>query len=201
MKLGESLSSSLYSVPSCGFCPSCCRCELAQFLVFNRSARHADAFAGEVGKAFDGRGYGRKYRLKEGRVSRCEVDDFFTLWIFAEGRNDEVCLACLQVRHAVGAGHGRQFNGDTHFGSDVIGHVHVQTLRFQVGADKTAGRKVRRNGNGNFLAFMTSSSAVCAWATTLVIRAAVAKPMDRKRWLGFITRLPGKSNRRWKDVV
>lgn len=60
----------------------------------------------------------------------------------------------LQVGDPVGAGHRQQLDLHAHLGGDVVGHVDVQALRFEVDADKAIRRKVCRDGDFDQLGFL-----------------------------------------------
>jgi hypothetical protein len=94
---------------------------------------------------------GGEHGLEERRVGGGEVDHLLALGVLAQRGDDQVGLLGLQVGDAVGAGHRHQLDLHAQLGGDVVGHVDVQALRLEVGADEAVGRKVGRDGDGDEL--------------------------------------------------
>ena len=126
---------------------------LGQLLVFHGAACHGHGLARQVGKALDVQALAGKHRLKERGVSGGEVDHLLALGVLAQGRDHEVGLLRLQVRNAVGAGHGDQLDLHAQLGANVVGHFHVQALGLEVGAHKAVGRVVGGDGDLDLFGF------------------------------------------------
>jgi hypothetical protein len=126
--------------------------EPRELLVLDGAARHRDALAREIGEALHAHALGGEHCLEEWRIGRGEVDDLLALRVLAEGGDDQVRLARLQVRDAVGAGDRRQFHGDAQLAGDVVRHVDVQALRLQVRADEAVRREIGRDRDRDLLA-------------------------------------------------
>jgi hypothetical protein len=121
--------------------------DLGQLLVFHGATRDGHRLAAHVGKGLDVQALGREHGLEEGRVGRREVDDLLALRVLAQRGDHQVGLLGLQVRNAVGAGDGHQFDLHAQLGGDELGHFHVEALRLHVLVDRAVGRIVGGHGD------------------------------------------------------